>query len=213
MTDQGQLFGRFGTEDGLGPVGDELGRCFTPLPLAQAVVDAVEWDDNAEGLLTTVLEPSVGGGAFVRAARHRWPLARILGVDIDPRAEAFELGLVDRGEVGDFPTVARFWDRIEFGAGGRPDLIVGNPPFGKAVGIDVTIAHVHACLDLAQVVALVLPLPYLCGHEFDAIWRRQRPAIVRVIGRPWPTRLREVAVFEWRTGSTRTDVVDLGGWP
>lgn len=194
----------FGTPDGLGPVGDPLGQVYTPIPLADAVVRALKI-----GPPEVVVEPSVGGGSFVRAVRARWPSVVVHGVDINPEAAGFPL--CDRHTAGDWPTVARYWSRL----GNRPvDLVVGNPPFGQAVGLDVTIAHVLAALDLAPIVALVLPLPYLCGAEFDRVWQHQRPARVhRVIGRPWPTRLREVAVFEWRRGSTRTDVVDLGGWP
>lgn len=208
----------FGTADGLGPVGDPLGRCYTPMRLAQAVVDAITVPGEVDGrLLSTafpcIVEPSVGGGAFARAVYRRWPIARLLGVDVDPRAEG--LDVCGRRIVGDWPTVARFWDRLEATEDHRtPDLVVGNPPFGQAVGLDVTIAHVLAALDLAPIVAFVLPLPYMCGSEFDVVWRRQRPAVVhRVIGRPWPSRLREVAVFEWRRGVDWTDVRDLAGWP
>lgn len=211
----------FGTRDGLGPVGDPLGRCYTPQTLADAVVDAISLDPTWSGRLIStafprVVEPSVGGGSFARSVLRRWPSARLLGVDVDPSAEG--LALCRRHVIGDWVQVARYWDRLDLARDedyGDTDLIVGNPPFGRAVGIDVTIAHVHACLDRAPLVVLVLPLPYMCGSEFDVIWRRQRPAVVhRVRARPWPTRLREVAVFEWRRGwRGATIVVDLAGYP
>ena len=195
----------FAAPDGLGPVGDPLGRCYTPMPLAEAIVASLPALSRP-----LIVEPSVGGGAYARALRRRYPDGRVVGIDIDPTAEG--LDACHERHVGDWPTLARYWDRLP--GLGLVDLIAGNPPFGRAVGLDVTIAHVHACLDVAEVVSLLLPLPYLCGSEFDVVWKRQRPCLVhRVRARPWPTRLREVAVFEWRRGSTTTQVVDLAGWP
>jgi predicted RNA methylase len=197
----------FSAPDGLGPVGDPLGRCYTPMPLAEAIVASLP---DRTGPIT-IVEPSVGGGAFARALRRRYSDALVIGVDIDPAAEG--LAACHASKVGDWPTIARYWDRLR-PCYGPVDIIAGNPPFGRAVGLDVTIAHVHACLDVAEIVSLLLPLPYLCGSEFDVVWKRQRPFVVhRVRARPWPTRLREVAVFEWRRGSTTTQVVDLAGWP
>jgi predicted RNA methylase len=206
---------RWDTDDGLAPVGDDLGRCYTDDTLADAFVSAISWPAGLSCPL--VLEPSVGGGSFARAVRRRWPGATIIGVDIDP--DAAGLREVDVPIVADWPTIARHWDRLEVlrpfrvqttAPKWRVKLAVGNPPFGLAVGIDVTIDHVVSAVELASSAAFILPLPYVCGSEFDLVWRRRRPArLHRVLDRPWPTRLREVVGMEWWSESTGTDTVDL----
>jgi hypothetical protein len=159
-------------------IGDPLDRCYTPDKLAQAIVDSLAITSPQ-----TVLEPSVGGGAFVRAVRRAWPDATILGVDIDPDAPG--LALCDEVFIGDFldhtlPT---------------PDLIVGNPPFKDAL------AHVaHA--EFHDAMALVLPLAYLGVKSWAPVLDKREPASVRpILGRPWPKRVRETAVYWWTAWS------------
>jgi hypothetical protein len=182
---------------GHAPPGDELGRVYTPMPLAQAIVGRLV--DGSVGLALNrrpyVIEPSVGGGAFVRAARWMWPACNILGVDIDPHAEG--LALCGDRIVGDWlsPNLS---DRL----GGLPipaDLGVGNPPFGKAVGADVTGRHVELTLERCTTVALLLPAGVLHQRAFRrAVARagRPEPEVWPILGRVWD-RVREVAVFVW----------------
>lgn len=111
----------------------------------------------------TLLEPSVGGGAWVRAALAVWPNVLVDAVDVDPRA----LGLTDRrlcsARVGDWLQVAP-----------RPsgwDLILGNPPYA---GVDAHVAH---ALRHADTVALLLRETITGGEaRYRNLWRLRRPA-------------------------------------
>jgi predicted RNA methylase len=119
---QTSLFGRAG----VGQTRDPLDRFFTPLPLARVICQALR--DRLQLSPRLVLEPSVGGGNFVRAARETWPGCYVFGVDIDPEAEGLEL--CDEHMVADW---------LEFGPGMTPasfDLSLGNPPFTGKTAID-----------------------------------------------------------------------------
>ena len=173
------------------PVGDGLDRCYTPLPLAQAIVDSLEIRPT-----DLIVEPSVGGGSFVRALIKRLGRCSIVGVDLDSAAEG--LRLVDPRLVGSWPDVAEDWRRrIPYGDHpGEPDVIVGNPPFSG----DTAIPHVEAALDLKpRIVALILPWAFPAvdrwAHLMDG---DRRPALVRPIRpRPWGDKLRESALYVW----------------
>lgn len=95
----------------------ELDRYYTPLDAARALVRTLDLED-----VHRVVEPSVGGGAFIRALAMAAPDRRLhtVGVDLDPAAEGFRY--VDTAIAGD-------WLRIDVGE--APDLVVGNPPFGR----------------------------------------------------------------------------------
>lgn len=179
------------------PPGDPLDRTYTWPSLARAVVDTIS------GQPRTVLDPSVGGGWLLQAAKTRWPGAAMYGVDIDTGAAW--LGRC-HGLAADWLTVARFWDRLPLGQAiamlhgsphesDAPDLILMNPPFSS---VEMARDHVRAALDLSRHVVAILPLPFVCGTTFDELWRYKRPTIVRrITTRPWPDRLREACVFEW----------------
>lgn len=166
----------------LGTAGDPLERWYTPEPLAAAIVDGLlGWNDEAP---RTVVEPSVGGGAFARAVRRRWPSSLLIGIDADP--EAAGLAICDRRHVDDWPR----WARGVLGERGA--LVVGNPPFKGAI------EHVAAAQQVCGVVAFILPLAYLGGAKWRPL--RDRLASVQVIdGRPWEC-VREVALWTWRRG-------------
>jgi len=103
--------------------------------LVAATVSVVAWDDATE-----VLDPAVGGGAFLLAAAEQLPgdrrsvVARLAGVDVDPLAVAttraalalwagVEEEVLERNLwVGDFLDPELMGDR-QFAA------VVGNPPF------------------------------------------------------------------------------------
>lgn len=173
---------------------DALDRYYTPDSLAEAIVDALPMGDPV-----SVYEPCVGGGAFVRAVRRRWPDARIIGVDVDPCAEG--LALCDESHVGSClrirPTAA---------------LCVTNPPFTTATveARDRAFAVARRAIGSAPRVALLLPASWLLGGAaYD--WLRSprwRPCEVRpVVGRPW-SGVREMAVYRW--DSTRGQQTRIG---
>ena len=176
-------------------IGDELDRCYTPDRLADAVVQALRFPGGE-----LIIEPSAGGGAFVRALRRRWLHAVLVGVDLDPAAPG-RVGCNDWIE-GSWPEVARSIDW-------QPNLIVGNPPFGDAL------EHVTAALSFGCNVAFILPLAYLGVQAWGPLLDTRPPAVVRPIrGRPWSDKVRETAVFEWWADHRETtSLVPLVGWP
>lgn len=179
---------------------DPLGRCYTPQALADRIVEAIAFP----GIPWSILEPSVGGGAFVVACARRWPESRVIGIDKDPDAEG--LRLCDTAHVADF--VAEPRPLI-----GAP-LVLGNPDFGRR-NCRIPLAHTEAALALGPVtLAFILPWAFW-GVE---TWRpllhgERRPAVVRPIpGRPWDC-VREVAVYEWHRGFTgKTQIEPIGEW-
>lgn len=174
-------------------VGDPLGRRYTPDQVADRIVAYLA--SVALNPPPVVLEPSVGGGAFVRSFRRWWPAAKVIGVDIDPNAPGLEL--VDEAIVGDWLAVA---DRViaEF----APRFIVGNPPFDDPRGGSPTRAqeHVHAmaaAITRVTHAALILPLAYLGTQAWTALRAKHRLyGLQPVYGRPWEV-AREVAVYHW----------------
>lgn len=171
---------------------DGLDRFYTPEALALRCVAALA----DVGGIDTLIEPHVGGGAFVRTARKLWPGVLIAGLDVDPAAPGLDLVDVDSRGV-DFLDVVGGWGRMPKGR-----AIVGNPPFGDAF------EHVSAAVRTgADVVAFVLPLAFL-GSVRWAPWLDEHPPRVvhRIVGRPWPANVREVAFYEWRRGWTGDSV-------
>ena len=207
MTDddaQPDLYGR--------PRPVERDSIYTPPRLADAVVERLHRD----GYLVPggwVVEPSAGDGALVRplsAAGHS-----VIGVDLDPNARGGQW--CDRYLCADWLTLAPtlrtalhlLLESIDV------DAVVGNPPFG---GPDddptyVGARHAIAALDVAPVVAMILPGCWIVMHLTEkqdpcAIWRDTPPAVVIPIrGRPFGDSLREAAVYVWRRGYTGPTVV------
>lgn len=183
---------------GSGPVADPLGRVYTPFDLAEAIVRQLPDVPNAlptvDATRFTVLDQSVGGGSLLRAALKRWPYATTYGIDIDPEAPGLS-GVSWYGFVGDY------LDPAMYGVLPRMDLNVGNPPFGKAVGAQVTAKHVQRAILSANTTALILPVQVLCQSVFRrAVEGHPAPEVWWIAGRPWPN-VREVAVFVWGQGS------------
>ncbi|MBS2016301.1 MAG: SAM-dependent DNA methyltransferase [Deltaproteobacteria bacterium] len=105
----------------------ELGDWQTPLDLAAAALDVVVRRSRAPA---TVVEPTCGKGAFLVAAKERFPRADLLGLEIDPRyAEAARAALGSRRatvETADFFDVD--WEAKLRGLR-EPILVAGNPPW------------------------------------------------------------------------------------
>lgn len=145
-----------------------LDAYYTPEALARACVSTVPF--SGEGL---VLEPSVGGGAFARAVRARWPRAFLTGLDVNPEAPG-------KSEVHYFEaTDALAWRPMP-----PPDLIVGNPPYRDA--------EAHVCWALGQVatggtVGMLLRLAFMeSGRRkaFWSVWGRYLDAVYVLDARP-----------------------------
>jgi hypothetical protein len=153
----GGLFDQVSTH-AIGPATErrELDRYYTPDPLAAALVTLLPIRP-----LSVVIEPSVGGGAWVRAVRAHQPGATIVGVDLDPAARG--LDLVDHAHVGSWPDIAD--DVVRVAVGSRPFWVVGNPPYSEAL------EHVEAALPHADGVAFLLRLAFLEGvARFERLW-------------------------------------------
>lgn len=181
MSEQTLLTGRHG----VGETRDALDRHYTPQSLADLVCDEL-------ALLVPdarrILEPSAGGGAFVRAAQRVWPMARVDGVDVDPAAEG--LRLTTCSQAIDVLDPHCFVHQHEY------DLVLGNPPFTGAVAIE----HVELALRLAPVVAFILPWSLLGGVQRWAhiMGRDRKPTLARpIVPRPWNRSIRETALFVW----------------
>lgn len=131
---------------------DPLDRYYTPPGLARVLVGAVA-DLYPGPPPARVIEPSVGGGAWLPAIRSEWPAAHILAVDLDPAATG--LASADAGIAADLLSIPV---EVVREAGGI-DLAIGNPPFSHAI------RHTHHLLQLVRPGGLVaLLLPATVGH-------------------------------------------------
>jgi hypothetical protein len=185
----------------------------TPAPLATAIVKRIL--DRAAGRWASyppnVLEPTAGGGVFVRAVRAEWPGAKIAAVDLDP---ARIDGLVSAG--ADNAIHADILD-VPIAAIGQAGLIIGNPPYTVAEKI---LTHLLMGARPANdvhpvVVAMLLPVGFLASKErhtpADVIKRHPQEGIFHlfplrylapIAGRPsftdnGKTDRMEYAVFGW----------------
>lgn len=158
--------------------GDPLGRSYTPEYVAQAIAERLI---QTYGMPRVVLEPCVGGGAFVRPFRGR---ALCTGVDIDPNAPG--LALVDDPIVGDAADIDWTPDFA--------DLSLTNPPFGAAVGQATTLRIATRAIQAADTCALLVPLDYVtqvgwadlvadCAEVWPIVgrvWEHERGMVVLV---------------------------------
>ena len=135
---------------------DHLDRYYTPDAVADACVGVLDLRG-----VRSVLEPSVGHGAWVRAIRSRLPEAHIRSVDLDPAAKHDSADAIEHGDFRDCDCWA--------------DLIVGNPPFSEAL------AHVEHALTLAPAVGFLLRLAFLEGAGRAAFWRAHPAYEVHVL--------------------------------
>jgi len=135
---------------------------YTPPLLADCLVDLLYlpiWSAWL-GRKSRVLEPSAGGGAFVRALRRRGTPVHAL--DVDPTAPGLHEATTHA--VGDF-----------LGWQGEADWVVGNPPYSDAE------AHVRHALSISPRVAFLLRLAFLESAERLPLWSAHRPRRVYVL--------------------------------
>jgi hypothetical protein len=145
---------------------DTLDAYWTPQACAVACCEAIRDAAGPAGWLPEiapahVLEPSVGGGAWVLAVRQVWPAAVVHAVDIDPEAPG--LALTDRTKVGDFLALDLK----------RRDMIVGNCPYGGDI-----VGWFDRSLALAPVVAYLLRSTALGSIERSGWWAAHPPATI-----------------------------------
>jgi hypothetical protein len=161
---------------------DGLDRYYTDPTIAAALVDLLWIRPGA-----TVVEPSVGRGAFIQAARAR--LCRVVGVDVDPEAAGLQLCEPSARVVGDLlaTDIAADW-------------YLGNPPYKHAE------QHIRHGLQRARVgCAFLLRLAFLESQRRYPFWQAHPPARVWVLSRRpsftgGKTDSCAYAWIEWRTG-------------
>lgn len=121
-----------------------------------------------------VLEPCVGGGAWVVAARERWPEVLIDRCDLNPSAP----GLVLDHRAGEELLTGDFLRHAHPTRSPRHlyDAVIGNPPYKGD-----PLAWFDRAIRLAPVVTLVLRATILGSRERFGWWQENSPARVTVL--------------------------------
>jgi SAM-dependent methyltransferase len=161
---------------------------FTPEPLALAITERLA---DLGVRPARILEPSSGGGAFVRAARTTWSPARIVAVDIHESCRLFAPGAEFR--CGDFLAQT---DPEGF------DLVLGNPPFCDA---QAHVEHARRMLRSGGIVAFLLRLSFLGSADRKELCAGPGRYVAQIVPRPsftsdGATDSSEYALFMWRPG-------------
>lgn len=162
--------------------GDKLGRSYTPQACADAIIKMIR-PHLPPGALH-VIEPCVGGGAFIRACRSNLTVGLVTGIDLDPDAPGFE-------ECDD----CQHANVLDKSFNGLFDLSITNPPFGKVVGQKTTIAIIEKAIELATVCVILMPIDFASQVGYAAL-SNSTSAIVPVMPRPFPHE-RGMAVYVW----------------
>lgn len=141
-----------------------LDAYYTPRQTATALVRWLDRVVMGGRVPRRILEPSVGGGAWVLACREVWPTAHITGIDLN--GDAPGLALVDKWVWGSF------LDAKEY----EYDLVLGNPPYeGDLTGwIDRSRAQ-------APIVGYLLRATFLGSVGRLAWWQEQPPSDVVIV--------------------------------
>lgn len=125
-----------------------LDAYYTPDALAFFLVDLLPIHGN-----DLVLEPSAGGGAFVKALLHK--TNQVVAIDLNPDAPGLKM-------VGS--AVCDFLDVLPPNA---PDWIIGNPPYFNA---SEHVEHALNCTD--RHVGFLLRLAFLESKRRAAFWKK-----------------------------------------
>lgn len=157
----------------------------------QALADAIWKQVHPHGWSERILEPSVGGGAFLGYPLAEFPQADITALDIDPNAEG--LRMVPKSKAVDFLQ----WETEE-----RFDIIIGNPPFSQA---EQHVRKATTLLNQYGRVIFLLRLSFLCSKKRSKLFGDfPLNSLYPVVPRPSFTGNgndnSEYAVFEWVSG-------------
>lgn len=148
--------------------------------------------------IRTVVEPSVGGGAFIRAWKEiGLQDTEYDAFDIDP----FAVGLTGQRVMGSHLDFLQW-----VGPPRKYDLVLGNPPYSDAL------RHVQKALEVGQNVAFLLRLGFLASVRRKDFFQCRPPAYVFVLSkRPsftedGKTDGQEYAFFVWKEHSFKTNL-------
>lgn len=170
---------------------------YTPLAFARALTAILPIRDG-----DTVLEPSVGSGAWLQAVREHQPHAALRAMDIDPTAPGMNLGdeLLEWRRVGDFlDWTPRHWTA-------RPHWVVGNPPYR---GAEQHIEHALRVVRTGGSVAMLLGIGILAGQgRFASIYKIHRPRLVVVLPQriAFQGRARDGSILDGRSTGSRDNL-------
>lgn len=149
---------------------DPLDRYYTPEGLALQLTREVRrrfFSKTGQKFPTTILEPSAGGGAFVRASRIVFPTSRIVSWDIDPEATSDKAA---KHHTGDWLNAPPALD---------VQLVIGNPPYKHAQ--EFVERSIFEVSEYGGVVAYLLRLAFLESRKRKPFFDKHPPAHVIVL--------------------------------
>ncbi len=112
------------------------GRALVPRPETEQLWEMAVASLREAGPGTVIVDLGTGSGNLALALKHAFPLARVIGTDIDPAA--LELAAENAAATGLDVTFLRgdLFDALPDSLRGRIDLIVSNPPYLGAGELD-----------------------------------------------------------------------------
>jgi len=188
----------------LSPARQARDAYFTPDRMAVEIVKRA----HVRGLIHGhIVEPSCGGGAFLRALQDcDAEISKLTGIDLQPTDEA---GACDA------TIMTTDWLSVEQHSLGKVDCIIGNPPFKDAE------QHIRHALELAPTVIMLVRISFLASAERCVaskryscpLWLQYRPTWVDVVA-PRPsftgggTDPSDYAIVTW---TDRSNCVETNG--
>ena len=112
----------------------QRGATYTPAPIVDAMV---AWADSEGVSPARVIDPGAGSGRFLMAAADKFPLAQLVGVDIDPLATLMlRANAAVRGFASRLIVHLTDYRKLELAAIEGATLFIGNPPYVRHHDID-----------------------------------------------------------------------------
>jgi hypothetical protein len=160
---------------GRGGEREDLDGYYTPVRCAEAIVRML-LDDGWVRPGCSILEPSIGKGAFAATASVILDPSLLEGVDLVPRPEIADMLDMDV-YVTDFVDFAPAENDVPF----KYDLILGNPPYSEA---EEHVRHALTLLAPGGTLALLLRINFCGGVERGkGLWTDHPPAAIYVLDR------------------------------